>query len=210
MHTARPTRIVPGATVSRRSTRAALACAATLAGSLLAVGSLACTSEPRAAAGDTASLTSSAAAASVAQATGGTDVPSFVGKLLGEVVPDSALLASWAVYPVERHVGIRLALVDGQHYLLADTLVGYEGPTALWRIRQAQAVDAPRPGEGYVGSCALPGADAADGTVVARVTISAGETLTPIHAAWRLDPATWQFRSFPTDSLSCYNEGGGP
>lgn len=210
MHVVRPPRIVPGATVSRRSLRAALACAATLAGSVLAVGALACTSEPRAATGDTASVASSAAAASVAQATGGTDVLAFVGTLLSEVVPDSALLASWAVYPVERHVGIRLALVDGRHYLLADTLVGYEGPTALWRIRQVQAVEAPRAGEGYVGSCALAGADAADGTVVARVTLSANEALTPIHAAWRLDPANWQFRPFPTDSLDCYNEGGGP
>ncbi|MFP5354069.1 MAG: hypothetical protein ACLGIK_02795 [Gemmatimonadota bacterium] len=199
----------------RRARRVALARAATLAGSVLAggvlaIGSLASGSEPRAANGDTTSVTSSPTPAAVLRPTEGTDPPSLVGKLLGEVVPDTALLSSWAVYPVERHVGIRLALVGGRHYLLADTLVGYDGPTAVWRIRQVQAVEAPAAGEGYVGSCALPGADAADGTVVARVTLSAGEQLTPIHAAWRLDPAIWQFRPFPTDSLNCYNEGGGP
>ena len=42
-----------------------------------------------------------------------------------------------------------------------------------------------------------------------RASSGRGEALTPIHSAWRLDPATWHFRSFPTDSLACYNEGGG-
>lgn len=133
----------------------------------------------------------------------------LIGRLLSDVVPDSALLSSWGMYPLERHIGIRLALIGGEHYLLADTLDGYDGDRPRWRIRQAQRVEAARPGEGWVGSCAIGTADASDGTVVARVTLSAGEALTPIHSAWRLDPATWHFRSFPTDSLACYNEGGG-
>lgn len=152
--------------------------------------------------------TSSALAATPSDSVGA-DSPSIVGRMLDDVVPDSALLSSWAVYPVERHIGIRLAVIGGRHYLLADTLTGYDGPSALWRIRQAQPVGAPRDGEGYIASCALTGADASDGTVVARVTLSAEETLSPVHAAWRLDPETWQFRPFPTDSLVCYNEGGG-
>lgn len=133
----------------------------------------------------------------------------LIGQLLDSVAPDSALLSSWGVFPLERHIGIRLVSVNGQHYLLADTLVGYNGDRALWRIRQAQRVEAAKPGEAWVGSCAIGSADASDGTVVARVTLSAGEALTPVHSAWRLDPATWQFRAFPVDSLSCYNEGGG-
>lgn len=207
MHTVRPTRRTPGATVVPHAIRPAVACIVFLA------AAIACSPEPRTAAGDSASVASSLPAVPASEAPVADSlefVGKFVGKLLSDVVPDSSLLSSWAVYPVERHIGIRLALVGGRHYLLADTLVGYDGPAALWRIRQAQSVDAPRAGEGYVSSCALPGADAADGTVVARVTLSAGEALTPIHAAWRLDPATWQFRPFPTDSLSCYNEGGGP
>jgi len=134
----------------------------------------------------------------------------LVGRRLDDVVPDSALFGSWAVYPVERRIGIRHVVLDGQHLLLADTLDGYDGDRARWRIRQVQPVDALRPGEGYVASCALPGADAADGTVVARVTLSPDESLTAVHAAWRLDPSTWRFAPFPTDSLSCFNEGGGP
>lgn len=99
-------------------------------------------------------------------------------------------------------------LPDGW-WLLADTLVGHDGPKALWRIRAALELPAPAAGEGYVSSCAIGDADASDGTVVARVTMSASESLTPIHAAWRLDPVEWRFRAFPADSLSCYNEGGG-
>lgn len=133
----------------------------------------------------------------------------LVGRLLHEVVPDSALYGSWTVYPIERHVGIRYVVLDGRHLLLADTLVGYDGASARWRIRQAQTIVTPRPGQGYVASCALRGANAADGTVVARVTRSANEALEPVHDAWRLDPATWRFAPFPPDSLACYNEGGG-
>ena len=135
--------------------------------------------------------------------------PRLVGQLLDEVIPDSALYGSWRVYPLERYVGIRHVVVDGRHVLVADTLDGYDGSSARWRIRQAQTVETPRAGEGYVASCALPGADAADGTVVARVTLSANEALEPVHDAWRLDPATWRFAPFPPDSLACYNEGGG-
>ncbi len=133
----------------------------------------------------------------------------LIGQLLDSVAPDSALLSSWGVFPLERHIGIRLVAINGEQYLLADTLVGYSGDRARWRIRQAQRVEAAKAGEAWVGSCAIGGADASDGTVVARVTLSAGEALTPVHSAWRLDPATWQFRRFPVDSLSCYNEGGG-
>lgn len=133
----------------------------------------------------------------------------LIGQLLDSIAPDSALLSSWGVFPLERHIGIRLVAVNDAQYLLADTLVGYDGDRARWRIRQAQRVEATKAGEAWVGSCAIGGADASDGTVVARVTLSAGETLTPVHSAWRLDPATWQFRQFPVDSLSCYNEGGG-
>ncbi len=133
----------------------------------------------------------------------------LIGQLLDSVAPDSALLSSWGVFPLERHIGIRLVVVNRQHYLLADTLVGYDGNTARWRIRQAQPVEAAPAGEAWVGSCAIGNADASDGTVVARVTLSAGEALTPVHNAWRLDPVSWQFRPFPADSLSCYNEGGG-
>jgi hypothetical protein len=146
--------------------------------------------------------TSPAATAS-GDARGSAASPSLVGRLLDDVIPDSALFGSWTVYPIERRVGIRHVVLDGAHLLLADTLDGYDGDRARWRIRQVQPVDAPRPG-------ALPGADASDGTVVARVTLSPDESLTPIHAAWRLDPSTWRFASFPTDSLACYNEGGGP
>lgn len=133
----------------------------------------------------------------------------FTGHLLHEVVPDSALMASWTVYPTERRIGLRLVDVDGLWMLLADTLVGYDGPKALWRIRAARKIPAPAEGEGYVASCAIGDADAADATVVARVTMSANESLSPIHAAWRLDPVGWRFNDFPADSLSCYNEGGG-
>lgn len=135
--------------------------------------------------------------------------PPLIGQLLDSIAPDSALLSSWGVFPLERHVGIRLVAINGQHYLLADTLVGYDGDRARWRIRQAQRVEAAREGEAWVGSCAIGHADASDGTVVARVTLSAGEALTPVHSAWRLDPVTWRFRQFPVDSLACYNEGGG-
>lgn len=133
----------------------------------------------------------------------------LIGKLVGDVVPDSAYLSAWGVYPLERHIGIVLARVGGAHYLLADTLVGYDGPRARWLIRQAQRVEAAGKGEAWVASCAIGKADASDGTVVARVTLGDGDTLAPIHAAWRLDPATWRFRPFPTDSLTCYNEGMG-
>lgn len=163
----------------------------------------------RAAAATTASAESPASPTDAA-GDPATVVRVLVGRLLHEIVPDSSLHASWAVSSVERHVGIRHVVLGGSHYLLADTLVGYEGPTALWRLRQAQPIPAPAPGEGYIASCALPKADAADGTVVARVTRSAGESLSPVHAAWRLDPASWSFAAFPTDSLSCYNEGSGP
>jgi len=133
----------------------------------------------------------------------------LIGKLVDDVVPDSAYLSAWGVYPLERHIGIVLARVDGAHYLLADTLVGYDGPRARWLIRQAQRVEGAGKGEAWVASCAIGKADASDGTVVARVTLGDGDALTPIHAAWRLDPATWRFRPFPTDSLTCYNEGMG-
>lgn len=143
-------------------------------------------------------------------ARGAAATASLVGRLLDDVVPDSALFGSWVVHPVERRIGMRYVVLEGAHLLLADTLEGHDGDRARWRIRQVQPVAAPAAGEGYVASCALPGADAADGTVVARVTLSPDEALTPIHAAWRLDPSTWRFAPFPTDSLACYNEGGGP
>lgn len=133
----------------------------------------------------------------------------LIGKLVDDAVPDSAYLSAWGVYPVERHIGIVLARVGGAHYLLADTLVGYDGHRARWLIRQAQRVEEAGKGEAWVASCAIGKADASDGTVVARVTLGDGDALAPIHAAWRLDPATWRFRPFPTDSLTCYNEGMG-
>ena len=134
---------------------------------------------------------------------------SLIGKLVDDVAPDSAYLSAWGVYPLERHIGIVLVRVGVQHYLLADTLVGYDGPRARWLIRQAQRVEGAAKGEAWVASCAIGKADASDGTVVARVTLGDGDTLAPVHSAWRLDPSTWQFRRFPVDSLTCYSEGMG-
>jgi hypothetical protein len=145
-------------------------------------------------------------------ATQGRDVAAaarLVDRLLDDVVPDTALWGSWAVYPLAQRIGIRVARLADGWWLLADTLVGYDGPKAQWRIRAALAVPAPRPGEQYVGSCMRTGATENDGTIAARVTLSTGEELKPIHGAFRLDPETWRLVPFPVDSLSCYNEGGG-
>jgi len=133
----------------------------------------------------------------------------LLDRLLDDVVPDSALWGSWGLYPLERHIGLRVAQLADGWWLLADTLVGYDGPRAQWRIRAALAVPAPRPGEQYVGSCMRTGATENDGTIVARVTLSTGEELKSIRGAFRLDPATRRLVPFPADSLSCYNEGGG-
>lgn len=133
----------------------------------------------------------------------------LIGRLLHEVVPDSALWGSWTVYPIERRIGLRVAQLADGWWLLGDTLAGYDGPTAHWRVRAARQVPAPRQGEQYVGSCLLTGATENDGTIAARMTRSAGEALTPIHGAWRLDPGRWRFTPVPVDSLACYNEGGG-
>jgi len=148
---------------------------------------------------DTASPTDTAAAP---------DPHSLIGLILHESLPDSSIQASWTMYPLERRIGIRHVTFGGRHLLIADSLVGYDGPIASWRIRQVQPVETPGAGEGYVASCAITGANAGDGTVVARVTHSLSEDLSA-HAAWRLNPVTWRFRPFPVDSLSCYNEGGG-
>ncbi len=134
----------------------------------------------------------------------------LVGRFVDNVAPDSRLQASWSLYPTEHHVGIVHVAIAGAHYLLADTLVGYDGPKARWRIRQMQRIPAPDAGEAYVTSCALAGRNAADGTIVARVTLTRGDTLPSPHAAWRFDPLTWRFLPLPTNALSCYNEEGGP
>lgn len=141
------------------------------------------------------------------------NVPSaspLIGRLIDEVVGDSALEASWSLEPIERHTGIVHARVGATHYLLADSLVGYDGPRAQWRIRQAQSVSPPRPGEAWVTSCVVAGTESRDGTIVALVTLTPDDTLPTPHDAWRLDPVAWRFTPYPPATLSCFNEGGGP
>lgn len=132
----------------------------------------------------------------------------LVGRLIDDVVTDSSLQASWALEPLEQHVGIVHAVVGQAHVLLADSLVGYNGAKAMWRIRQAQSIAAPRPGEAWVTSCVVGGTDVRDGTIVARVTLTADDTLPTPHDAWQLDRATWRFSPYPPAALSCFNEGG--
>ncbi len=139
---------------------------------------------------------------------GDASTASLVGRLVDDVVRDSALQASWALEPLERHLGIVHATIGDAHYLLADSLVGYDGPRARWLIRQAQRVSTPGPGEAWVTSCVISGTDARDGTIVARVTLTPDDSLPTPHDAWRLDPAAWRFTPFPPASLSCFNEGG--
>jgi hypothetical protein len=134
----------------------------------------------------------------------------LVCRLLDDVVAVTALQASWALQPLGRHVGIVHAAIGATHYLLADSLVGYDGPEARWRIREAQRIAAPRAGEAWVTSCVVAGAASSDGTIVARVTLTPDDTLPTPHEAWRLDAVAWRFSPFPAATLSCYNEGGGP
>lgn len=132
----------------------------------------------------------------------------LVGREIDDVVRDSSLQASWALEPLERHVGIVHAIVGQAHLLLADSLVGYDGAKAIWRIRQAQRIAAPRPGEAWVTSCVIAGTETRDGSIVARVTLAPDDTLPTPHDAWRLDPVAWRFSPYPPATLSCFNEGG--
>ncbi len=134
----------------------------------------------------------------------------LLGRLVDDVVSDSALQASWALQPLERHVGIVHATIGNSHFLLADSLVGYDGPKAQWRIRQAQRIAAPSAGEAWVTSCVVAGGESSDGTIVALVTLTPDDSLPTPRDAWRLDPVAWRFAPFAAATLSCYNEGGGP